>query len=93
MCVDAWRDGEMSDQMKIKNCDIQSKDTPQPMILKKEEDSIVRKTARKLVARSWEMLRFCTKVVDENDTMLCTMLMKEKVKRKVFWEVEEERKF
>ena len=38
------------------------------------QDLIVRKTARKLVARSWEILKLCTRVVEENEKMLSTML-------------------
>ena len=38
------------------------------------KDRIVKKTGRKLVARSREMLKLCTRVGEENEKMLSTML-------------------
>ena len=57
------------------------------------QDPLLRKTARKLVARSWDMLKLCTKVMEENEVMLSTMHVKEKLKENISWDIETERKF
>ena len=53
----------------------------------------IRKTARKLVARSWDMLKLCAKVVEENEMLLSTMPLKDRVKERILREIEFERKF
>ena len=37
-----------------------------------DQNQVMRKTARKLVARYWDMLKLCAKVVEENEMLLRT---------------------
>jgi hypothetical protein len=57
------------------------------------QDPMIRKITRKLVARSWDMLKLCSKVMEENKVLLSMMLIKDKLTERIFWEVDQERNF
>ena len=55
-------------------------------------DPLLGKTARKLVGKTWDMLKLCTKVMEENEVMISAMPMKDKLKEKIPWDTANEKK-
>ena len=55
-------------------------------------DPLLGKTTRKMVARTWDVLKLCAKVMEENEVMISTMPMKDRLKEKIPWDTENEKK-
>jgi hypothetical protein len=69
------------------------RDPSYQVIWTKEDDSLVRKTASRVVGRKWEIVKVCIRVIEENCVVVKEMKLKERVKEKVSWSAENERNF
>jgi hypothetical protein len=55
-----------------------------------EDIILVRKKARRLVSKKWEVLKLCKNTIDEQASMLKEMKLSEKIREKVYWNDEDE---
>jgi hypothetical protein len=60
-----------------------------PKIWGKEDEIIVRKSAKSLVLKKWEILKACKNIIDDQDEVLKGMSVKEKMKEDVTWNNED----
>ena len=59
----------------------------------KEDDTLVRKTASRVVGKKWEFVKLCINVSDENCEIVKEMKLKERVCEKISWSEADERNF
>ena len=51
------------------------------------DDKIVRKPAKNVVLKRWELMKTCKQIIDDQVEMLKEISLKEKLKEKVNWNV------
>ena len=69
------------------------KEDPNYPVVWGEVDILVRKKARRLVSKKWELLKLFKNIIDEQAGMLKEMKLSEKIREKVYWNDEDERNY
>ena len=72
---------------------LQKEDPNYPVVWGAEDDILVRKKARRLVSKKWELLKLFKNIIDEQAGMLKEMKLSEKIREKVYWNDEDERNY
>ena len=59
-------------------------------IWRSEDETLVRKLAKNVVNKKWEIVKICFNAIDEISSVVKEMGVKEKLKEKVAWNVDDE---